>query len=105
MTQVDRDLIFGRITFVHELLHKLANDVTLRILGNLKVFRKIPNWKQRLVASLPSRNKALVIAAKIYPETDIKICWSFPIFLCHNAGRLELMALKPLLMITRFVLS
>ena len=28
--------------------------------------------------SLPSRNKTLVIAAKIHTETDIKVYWSFP---------------------------
>ena len=36
---------------------------------------------QSLVPSLPSRNKTLVIAAKRYGETDIKVFWSFPFLL------------------------
>ena len=53
------------------------------------------------MASLPSRNKALVIAAKIYAETDIKNCLSIPILLWQIVGRLGLMALKSELMIKR----
>ena len=40
--QVNCDLISSRINFVHELLHKLPNDVTLRIIGNWEIFKKIP---------------------------------------------------------------
>ena len=35
-------------------------------------------WRQSLVPSLPSRNKTLVIAAKHYEETDIKMFLYFP---------------------------
>ena len=72
--QVKQELVSSRINFIHELSHELTNNLKLRKLGYIKKTKYQQNpkvgWRQSFVLSLASRNKTLVIAAKIYAETD-----------------------------------
>ena len=54
----------------------LGSEETITFQENTKV-----GWRQSIVHSHISRNQTLVIRAKIYAETDIKVVWSFPILL------------------------
>ena len=79
--QVKRYYISSTKGIIYKLLHKLPNDLRLKVFENRKFWENLKNeWRRSLLSRLPSRNKSLVLVVKIMQNQISK--FSHPVKFC-----------------------